>query len=63
MRYTPPLWGRTPSLLARMRAELLEPVPAGEPVAVVGWSLAADPHLWLTHRRFTHHLPLRTGPE
>ena len=29
-----------PSLLARMHAELLEPVPAGEAVAVVGWSLA-----------------------
>ena len=40
--YTPPLWGRTPSLLARMRAELLEPVPAGEPVAVVGWSLGTE---------------------
>ena len=40
--YTPPLWGSVPSLLARMRAELLEPVPAGEPVAVVGWSLATE---------------------
>ena len=41
--YTPPLWGHgVPSLLARMRAELLEPVPAGEPLTVVGWSLATD---------------------
>lgn len=41
--YTPPLWGDgTPSLLAGMRAELLEPVPAGEPAAVVGWSLGTD---------------------
>ena len=41
--YTPPLWSHdTPSLLAGMRAELLEPVPAGEAVAVVGWSLGAE---------------------
>ena len=41
--YTPPLWGQdAPSLLARMRAELLEPVPAGEAVSVVGWSLATE---------------------
>jgi hypothetical protein len=41
--YTPPLWGHeTPSLLAGMHAELLEPVPAGEAVAVVGWSLGAE---------------------
>ena len=29
----------TPSLLAAMHAELLEPMPAGEPVALVGWTL------------------------
>ena len=41
--YTPPLWGNgAPSLLARMRAEMLEPVPAGEAVAVVGWSLSTE---------------------
>jgi hypothetical protein len=41
--YTPPLWGHAlPSLLARMRAELLEPVPAGEPLAVVGWTLSTE---------------------
>ena len=41
--YTPPLWGHAlPSLLASMHAELLEPVPAGEPVAVVGWTLGSE---------------------
>jgi hypothetical protein len=25
-----------------MRAELLEPVPAGEPLAVVGWTLGSE---------------------
>ncbi len=41
--YTPPLWGDAPpSLLARMRAELLAPVPAGEALTVVGWSLSAE---------------------
>ena len=41
--YTPPLWGHTrPSLLAALRAELLEPVPAGEVMAVVGWTLGVD---------------------
>jgi len=41
--YTPPLWGHaTPSLLAAMHAELLEPLPAGEPVAVVGWTLGTE---------------------
>jgi hypothetical protein len=41
--YTPPLWGHPqPSLLASMHAELLEPVPAGAPLAVVGWSLGSD---------------------
>ena len=41
--YTPPLWGHAlPSLLASMHAELLEPVPAGEPLAVVGWTLGTE---------------------
>jgi len=41
--YTPPLWGQAmPSLLASMHAELIEPVPAGEPVAVVGWTLGTE---------------------
>jgi hypothetical protein len=41
--YTPSLWGNAqPSLLASMHAELLEPVPAATPLAVVGWSLGTD---------------------
>ena len=41
--YTPPLWGNAqPSLLASLHAELLAPVPAGEPLAVVGWSLGGE---------------------
>ena len=41
--YTPPLWGHaTPSLLAAMHAELIEPLPAGEPVVVVGWTLGSE---------------------
>ena len=41
--YTPPLWGNAqPSLLASLQAEQLEPVPAGEPLAVVGWSLGGE---------------------
>jgi hypothetical protein len=41
--YTPPLWGHAqPSLLAGMRAEVLEFVPAGEPMAVVGWTLGGE---------------------
>jgi hypothetical protein len=41
--YTPDLWDAPrPSLLASMTAELLEPIPAGEPLIVVGWSLGAD---------------------
>ena len=31
-----------PSLLASMHAELLEPLPAGEPLAVVGWTLGSE---------------------
>ena len=41
--YTPALWGHPqPSLLASMHAELLGPVPAGTPLAVVGWSLGGE---------------------
>jgi hypothetical protein len=41
--YTPELWDAPrPSLLATMTAELLEPVPAGEPLVVVGWSLGSE---------------------
>ena len=41
--YTPPLWERSqPSLLARMTAELLEPVELGRPVVTVGWTLGSD---------------------
>jgi hypothetical protein len=38
--YTPELWdAEHPSLLARMSAELLEPIHVGEPVIAVGWPL------------------------
>ena len=41
--YTPPLGGNAqPSLLASRHAELLAPVPAGTPLAVVGWSLGTE---------------------
>ena len=41
--YTPPLWSsEVPSLLASMRAELLEPVPAREPLVVAGWTLGSE---------------------
>jgi hypothetical protein len=41
--YTPSLWGSaTPSLLASLRAEVLEPVPAGVPLVVCGWPLATE---------------------
>ena len=41
--YTPPLWAHTePSLLARMTAELIEPIEIGQPVVVVGWSVGQD---------------------
>jgi hypothetical protein len=41
--YVPAMWAAaTPSLLARMQAELLEPIPVGVPVVAVGWLLAAD---------------------
>src|SRR3954470_10556831 len=31
-----------PSLLARMHAELLEPIPIGEPIVATGWLLGAE---------------------
>jgi hypothetical protein len=41
--YAPPLWAHAePSLLARMTAELFEPIELGRPVVVVGWSLGED---------------------
>jgi hypothetical protein len=41
--YTPPLWDRRqPSLLARMTAEVLEPIALGEPVVAVGWTLGSE---------------------
>ena len=41
--YVPPLWAHAePSLLARMTAELLEPIEVGQPVVVVGWSLGDE---------------------
>jgi hypothetical protein len=41
--YTPGLWAHgRPSLLARMTAELIEPIHVGQPVVAVGWSLGGD---------------------
>jgi hypothetical protein len=41
--YTPALWNADrPSLLARLTAELLEPVALGEPVVVCGWTLSRE---------------------
>lgn len=41
--YVPALWqADVPSLLARMQAELLEPIPVGEPIVATGWLLGAD---------------------
>jgi hypothetical protein len=40
--YSPTLWGERPSLLARMHAEILEPIPLGRPVVAVGWTLGAQ---------------------
>ena len=38
--YVPALWDAdVPSLLARMQAELLEPIPIGEPIVATGWLL------------------------
>jgi hypothetical protein len=41
--YVPALWDADiPSLLARMHAEVLEPIPLGEPVVATGWLLHAE---------------------
>jgi hypothetical protein len=40
--YAPSLWGERPSLLARMHAEILEPIPLGRPVVAVGWTLSSE---------------------
>jgi hypothetical protein len=41
--YVPAMWDAdVPSLLARMHAELLEPIRLGEPVVAVGWMLGAE---------------------
>jgi hypothetical protein len=41
--YVPAMWdAAAPSLLARMHAELLEPIPLGEPIVAVGWLLEAE---------------------
>ena len=40
--YSPQLWGDRPSLLARMTAELLEPIALDQPVVAVGWSLGGE---------------------
>ena len=41
--YVPEMWDAdVPSLLARMRAELLEPIPIGEPIVAVGWLLGSE---------------------
>jgi hypothetical protein len=41
--YVPAMWtADVPSLLARMHAELLEPIPIGEPIVATGWLLSAE---------------------
>jgi hypothetical protein len=41
--YVPALWhADTPSLLARMQAEVLEPIPLGVPIVAVGWLQRAE---------------------
>src|SRR4051794_16543607 len=41
--YVPAMWeADVPSLLARMHAELLEPIPIGEPIVATGWLLGAE---------------------
>jgi hypothetical protein len=41
--YVPALWDADiPSMLARMHAELLEPIPIGEPIVATGWLLGAE---------------------
>jgi hypothetical protein len=47
--YVPALWhADTPSMLARMQAEILEPIPLGEPVVATGWLLRADGRKYYT---------------
>jgi hypothetical protein len=41
--YVPALWeADVPSLLAWMHAEVLAPIPLGEPIVATGWPLVAD---------------------
>jgi hypothetical protein len=41
--YVPALWeADIPSLLARMHAEVLEPIAVGEPIVATGWLLGAE---------------------
>jgi hypothetical protein len=41
--YVPALWDADlPSLLAWMQAEVLEPIPLGEPIVATGWLIDAD---------------------
>jgi hypothetical protein len=41
--YVPAMWDAdVPSLLARMHAELVAPIPLGEPVVAVGWLLGVE---------------------
>jgi hypothetical protein len=41
--YVPALWSADiPSLLAWMQAEVLEPIPLGEPIVACGWPLETD---------------------
>jgi hypothetical protein len=40
--YTPAIWDGPPSLLARMTAELLAPIPPQGPLVVVGWPLRTE---------------------
>jgi hypothetical protein len=41
--YVPALWDAdVPSLLARMQAEVLEPIPIGAPIVATGWLLGVE---------------------
>jgi hypothetical protein len=41
--YVPALWHADfPSMLAWMQAEVLEPIPVGEPIVATGWHLSAE---------------------
>ncbi len=40
--YVPSLWPRPPALLARLTAEVLEPVELGETLVVTGWGLGSE---------------------